>query len=234
MNDRAAAYSFHSSDPTLWIMVGYSMRYSKPIRTIADLLIEGAIGSPVYVAASVGQYLPDWHPGEDYRTTYMYDGNTGGGALLDLSHEVDYLQMLFGPIDSVVGNMCKFDTLPMKADNLTDLMVSFENEMVGYIHMDLLSRDYNRTCRIVGDKGTIGWDYSTGLVGVYKADTKSWTDIDVSEDRNDMYLAEMKEYLWCLENGIAPYCGYREGMQVMKVVYAAMDSEGSAGWEKVV
>jgi len=68
--------------------VGYSMRFHPAVQLIRDELLQ-EIGKPLYARAEVGQYLPDWHPGEDYRQWYMAHADQGGGALLDLSHEID-------------------------------------------------------------------------------------------------------------------------------------------------
>ena len=216
-----------------WIMVGYSMRYSKPVETIYRLLSEYRIGDILHISASVGQYLPDWHPLDDYRLSYMVDHQRGGGALQDLSHEIDYVQMLCGRISTVSANIGTVDTLPMDADNLTDMMVMFENEIGGYIHMDVLSRDYHRTCRIIGDKGTISWDYSSGVVRLYDAAKHDWEAFDVQEGWNAQYLSEMQDYLVCLEKNIAPECGYRQALETMNVIWAAADSQRTGEWVKV-
>ena len=43
---------------------------------------EGIAGRLVSARAQFGQYLPDWHPWEDYRASYSGRADLGGGALL--------------------------------------------------------------------------------------------------------------------------------------------------------
>lgn len=46
-------------------------------------------------------FLPNWRKKRNYSKTYSSIKKYGGGALLDLSHELDYLQWLFGKISEV-------------------------------------------------------------------------------------------------------------------------------------
>ena len=44
-----------------------------------------------------GEFLPDWHPYEDYRQTHPAIRALGGGSLRIQSHELDYACWIFGP-----------------------------------------------------------------------------------------------------------------------------------------
>ncbi|MEI2709772.1 MAG: hypothetical protein V9E96_12270 [Chitinophagaceae bacterium] len=41
-----------------------------------------------------GEYLPAWHPWEDYRTSYAAQKENGGGAALTLSHDIDVVNWI--------------------------------------------------------------------------------------------------------------------------------------------
>ena len=43
------------------------------------------------------EYLPDWHPYEDYRTSYAARAELGGGVVLTQIHDYDLAWWLFGP-----------------------------------------------------------------------------------------------------------------------------------------
>src|SRR3954469_18236676 len=78
-------------------MMGFDLRFEPGLRRIKGLLAGGAIGRVTAIQAQVGQYLPDWHPGEDYRRGVSARKETGGGVILDLIHELDYVTWLVGP-----------------------------------------------------------------------------------------------------------------------------------------
>lgn len=49
---------------------GFQFRFHPGLQRIKGLLEARAIGSPVSVRATWGEYLPGWHPWEDYHQTY--------------------------------------------------------------------------------------------------------------------------------------------------------------------
>ena len=61
----------------------------------------------------MGEYLPYWHPKEDYKKSYASRKKLGGGVILTLIHEIDYLFWIFGKFKSVYstgGNLTKLNT----------------------------------------------------------------------------------------------------------------------------
>src|SRR5919202_203120 len=78
------------------VAVGYNLRFHPGLARLRELLHTGAIGRPLFARAEVGEYLPAWHPWEDYRQSYAARRDLGGGAVLTLSHELDAICWLLG------------------------------------------------------------------------------------------------------------------------------------------
>jgi len=51
------------------LLVGYTLRFNAGLRALKESLDRGDIGRPLSLVAQVGQYLPDWRPGSDFRKT---------------------------------------------------------------------------------------------------------------------------------------------------------------------
>jgi len=83
------------------ILVGFQFRYHPGLMQINEWIQQEKIGSIYYVRTHWGEYLPDWHSWEDYHDSYSARKDLGGGALLTLSHPIDYLRWIFGEFDSV-------------------------------------------------------------------------------------------------------------------------------------
>lgn len=101
-------------------MVGYMMRFHPCLLKAKDWMETGRIGRPVYARTQWGEYLPDWHPHEDYRASYAAQRSMGGGPALTLSHELDLLLWLFGRAADVVG-MPNYASSPMASSNLASI-----------------------------------------------------------------------------------------------------------------
>ena len=83
------------------VLVGFQFRFHPGLQQVKKLLDEGAIGKPISAHAHWGEYLPDWHPWEDYKQGYAARPELGGGVVLTLSHPLDYLRWLLGEVESL-------------------------------------------------------------------------------------------------------------------------------------
>jgi len=76
------------------LLVGFQFRFHPGLQRLSRLLAEGVIGRPLSARACWGEYLPGWHPWEDYRQSYSARPELGGGVILTLCHPFDYLRWL--------------------------------------------------------------------------------------------------------------------------------------------
>jgi predicted dehydrogenase len=73
------------------VMVGYQLRFHPCFLRLEEILRNGLVGDLVAVRATVGEYLPGWHPYEDYRRMYASRADLGGGVIVSQIHEFDYV-----------------------------------------------------------------------------------------------------------------------------------------------
>lgn len=76
------------------VLIGYHFRFHPGLQQIASLLRSGRLGRLLSLHAHWGEYLPSWHPWEDYRQSYSAQAALGGGVVLTLSHPLDYVLWL--------------------------------------------------------------------------------------------------------------------------------------------
>lgn len=207
-------------------MVGYNLRFHPGLRRLRQLLRDGAIGRPLFVQASAGQYLPDWRPGRDYRTVYSSRAELGGGVLLDLSHELDYLQWLFGPATQVSAMVDRIGRLDIDVEDTAVILARFESGVVGQVQLDYLRRPPRRYCEVIGEAGTAELD----LLGQHLAvvDHRGqrrvcWTG-GPDSDVNETYLAELGECLGAVVESRAPAISLDDGIRALQFALAARRS----------
>jgi predicted dehydrogenase len=211
-------------------LVGCNLRFHPGLRVVKRLLDEGAVGRVVAIRAEVGQYLPDWHPLEDYRLGYSARRDLGGGIILDAIHEIDYVRWLLGPVRSVACFAGKLSRLEVETEDTAAVLLRLASGAVGEVHLDYVQRVYSRTCQVVGDEGTIRWDYSSGNARVYRATSRVWETFPNPPGwkPNQMYVDELNHFLRCLAGHERPTLDVYDAAGVLDVALAAKASSKSA------
>jgi predicted dehydrogenase len=206
-------------------LVGFDLRFDPGLLKVKELLAAGSVGRVLTVQAQVGQYLPDWHPWEDYRRGVSARHATGGGVILDLIHELDYLLWLNGDVSQVACFADRVSSLEIETEDAAAILLRFANGALGTVSLDYLQRAPSRTCRIVGEAGTICWDYFAQEVRWYLADEARWHEYCYPEsDRNDRFLEEMRHLLACHKRLEQPKVDAVAGSQVLKLALAAKEA----------
>lgn len=213
-------------------LVGCNMRFHPGLLAVKDLIEQGAVGRVIAARVQAGQYLPDWHPWEDYRQSYSARRDLGGGVILDAIHEIDYARWLLGEVVSATCMAGKLSRLEIDTEDTAAILLRFESGAVGEIHLDYIQRAYSRTCQIIGEEGTIHWDYVAGQTRCYSAHTKRWSIFGNPPgwEPNQMYLDEMKHYLRCLTREERPTADVFEAARVLQVALAAKESAQRPRW----
>lgn len=213
-------------------LVGCNMRFHPGLREIKRLLAENAVGRVIAVRVDVGQYLPDWHPWEDYRRGYSARSELGGGVILDAIHELDYLRWFFGPVADAVCLAGKLSQLEIDTEDIAAMLLRFNNGIFGEVHLDYVQRAYRRTCQVIGDEGTIHWDFSAGQVRWYSARTRQWIQYEnpAGWEVNQMYIDEMKHFLACLAGDATPELDVSQAAEVLRIALAAKQSAEQRQW----
>src|ERR1700754_728268 len=105
------------------VFVVYNLRFHPVMQRLYELLRGERILS---FHAYVGQYLPTWRPGRDYRTVYSAYADQGGGVLRDLSHEMDYVQWMCGRWRRLTAAGGHMSSLEITSDDIFSLLVETE------------------------------------------------------------------------------------------------------------
>ncbi len=143
-----------------------------------QLLDEKRLGKLLFARVHCGSYLPDWRPGTDYRQNYAAREETGGGCILDCIHEIDLARWYLGEVEEVSCTAGHLSALEIDTEDVAILVCRHSNGAISEIHLDYVQRTYERGCQIVGEKGTIFWDFTNKQVRWYDATRGQWEIFD--------------------------------------------------------
>jgi len=210
----------------LVLMVGYNLRFYRPLQVMRQALQEGRIGCTIALRAEAGQYLPEWRPASDYRQSVSARQELGGGVVLELSHELDYVRWLVGEVKAVSAQVGHLSDLEIDVEDTAEIILQFRNGAIGGIHLDMIQRPATRMCRIIGTEGTLTWDWFSHRVQLFSAATNRWSDLHPAKmiDRNEMYIAELRHFLDCVRGKDKPDVSGDDGRRVLEIALAAKQS----------
>ena len=212
----------------LVVFVAYQLRFHPGLMQVSAWLKEERIGQLISANLLLGEYLPGFHPYEDYRKTYPALKSMGGGVLLSQIHELDYALWLFGKPLRIFALGGQLSNLEMDAEDTASVLMECQcNGKVLPISLtlDFLLSPPRRTCVIVGDQGSIVWDYH-GKSAVLQSRVTGETEImDFSDlERNQMFMDELKHFLSAVKGEVEPVVDIRLGYESLKMALAALAS----------
>lgn len=193
------------------VYIGYVLRFHPLLQKLKDFLQND---KAINVNVKCGQYLPTWRPNTDYKKSYSSKKDEGGGVLLDLSHEIDYVQWLFGKIEDIKSYQVKISDLDIDSDDLTVVLGKIQKNMIVNISIDYISKITHRKLIVDTFDNSYELDFisnkltkkdKNGLEEIY-----SFTNLE----RNFMFekmhksILEDKKYI----------CTYNDGLDVMDTI----------------
>ena len=207
-------------------LMGCNMRFHPGPAKVKQLLAEGKLGRILFGRIHVGSYLPDWRPDVDYRRNYAGKAETGGGCILDCIHEIDLARWYLGEMESVFCCAGHLSSLEIETEDVASLVCRHQGGGISEIHLDYVQHTYERGCQIVGERGSIFWDYNGKAVRWYDAAKKEWTTYPQPEawETNQMYVDEMKHFLDCVKKKRETALPIADAAALMRVVFAAKES----------
>jgi predicted dehydrogenase len=210
-------------------LVGFQFRFHPGLQKIKELLtssitshpsphpplsnlesrVSPPLGRPLSARAHWGEYLPGWHPWEDYRQGYSARRDLGGGVILTLCHPLDYLRWLFGEVEALWAFAGRLGDLDLDVEDTAEIGLRYQSGMLGSVHLDYNQRPSAHTLEVVGTEGVIRWDNA---------------DMPPGFERNDLFLAEMRHFLAVARGEATPLCTLEDGIQALRLALAAQRS----------
>jgi predicted dehydrogenase len=211
------------------LMVAYNLRFLPALREFREHIQQNKIGDIYSVRTEVGQYLPDWRPNSDYRKTVSAQRRLGGGVLLELSHEIDYLIWIFGSINWVISHMSKQSNLDVDVEDTANIILGFENtsgyKLTATLNIDFIRHDTTRQCIAIGEKGSLRWDGITGKVHYFSESENDWEEIYTQRLEKDYtYVEEVKHFMCSIESGMSPLISGECGLETILGIEAIKKS----------
>jgi predicted dehydrogenase len=222
------------------ILVGFQFRYHPTLNQARELIQSGRLGKILTVHAHWGEYLPQWHPWEDYRQSYAARTDLGGGVIRTLTHPLDYLRSLVGEVESLWSFNGHISPLELDVEDVAEIGLKFSNGAIGGVHLNYFQRPPVHRLEIVGTDGTLRWDNADGILQCSHALASfgSFSDrppAPVNQtfappegfERNQLFVAQTRHFIEIVRGESEPVCTLEDGIRALELALAAIESEST-------
>lgn len=184
----------------LIVMIACNMRFHPCLQFIKKYLDKNKLGKVYSISHEFGYYLPYWRQRADYKKNYAARKETGGGIILDDIHEFDLLFWFnnFVKIKEVNFVYDKISDLEIATEDNCMAVFKFSNKVLGLVKCDYLQKKYTRSCKIVGEKGNLEWDFNENIVWLHSNSGSKKLFVLNKYDFNNMYIDEVKYFFDCV------------------------------------
>lgn len=200
------------------LFVGYNLRFHPIVQELSKKITNSNI---ISVQCYVGQYLPSWRPGTDYSKSYSASMSSGGGVLRDLSHELDYLQFLFGDWTEMAAIGGKFSHLEIDSDDHFSFIYKSKQVPLLTLHMNYLDHLTQRFLIINTNETTYKADFMNNTLQINGEVQQFQVDRDYTyREQHRAILSDKTEFL----------CTFNEGLKVVNMVEFAKKASAEKVW----
>ena len=220
----------------LKVAVGYNLRFDKGINLLKHKLQQKEIGKPLSILITFGHNIKFWRPGTNYKNHYIL--KKGGGIILDGSHEYDYLRWLFeDEIKSVYCQTRSTDSIKTETESFASIMLKTKKGLIANLNIDYLRPFYERSCYIIGEKGSLRWEYNLtkSAWSTYTQKVNSKVTLQLLSKSssavfnniirvNDMYINEIRNFVESITLNKKPLVDGFDGLNTLRLGVAALES----------
>ena len=193
------------------IFVGYNLRFHPLIQYIRKLIKNKKILTFDVICKT---NLKKWRK-RSYSETSSAFKHKGGGVVMDLSHEIDYLFYLLGNLKPLYSHNTKISSLKITSD---DTLYSFgkTNQNILYsIIFNYYSKINMRSFTISSNTQTIIGDFIDNKVTLLKKGklyTKNWKDFNLDET----YINQHKAIIFNINKDVL--CDFNQGRKILNII----------------
>jgi len=192
------------------VVIGYVLRFHPMLQEVKNLLKNDKI---ISINAKCGSYLPTWRQNIDYKDSYSAKKDEGGGVLLDLSHELDYIQWLSGKITEIKSYQLKVSDLEIDSDDLVVAIGKTEEDTVVNFSIDYISKIAHRLIIIDTNEKSFKLDFTDNSLIIKDKNGNEEKKI-INFERNDMFYSMHKSALSTKEQ----ICTFEQGLDTMSLI----------------
>lgn len=171
-----------------------------------------------------GSFLPKWRPGTDYRVCYSAQKDLGGGVSLDLVHEIDYMRWIFGDFTEGFFGSSKVSDLDIDVEDVAYSILKLNIGAICELHLDYFRKTPKRQLEVTAANEIVTADVLNSTISICKNESVTSSSFDF--DSNDMYIAELKYFIDCVEKNTPSFNNPSFALETLKIAIYMRENKG--------
>lgn len=201
-------------------LVGYVLRHEEEFKYLNNFLNHNKFGNITYGNFKYSSWLPEWRKNINYTKSVSAKKNLGGGALLELSHEIDLAQSFLGKINLIDAKIENSGKLNIDVEDKVHLLGNTETCEEIIINLDFCSKETQRISYFKSENGTIKWDIYNKYIEI-KISNHERKRINFNKDPNIKFINQIKHFFYCIYKSNRPICTIEDGRMVLDFINKA-------------
>ncbi len=215
-----------AKEKNLLLFLSSTFLYREEIKEICTSI--NAVNGLLNYTYHVGQYLPDWHPWENYTDFFVGDKRSNGCREI-FAIELPWLTSVFGDIVKVDVIRNKISNLKIDYHDNYLVIVQHKTGHKGILAVDVVSRKAVRNLEVFGEELYLSWDGTAKGLKIYDYEKKMdlainlYKEVDQLEGYSNFvvenaYYNEIVSFFDSLENGVTPVYSFDKDKQILALI----------------
>lgn len=176
----------------------------------------------------IGQYLPDWHPWENYKDFFIGDKRTNGCREI-MAIEFPWITATFGDIGNAKVISDKITNLNISFNDNYMIQLTHKNGNKGILVVDVVSPIAVRKFEAYAEEKYISWNGTPDSISEFDSDSKKLMSISLTEKTEhnkeyssfiveNAYKNEIQEFFDVIFSGKTPIYGFEKDQKVLALI----------------
>ncbi len=176
----------------------------------------------------IGQYLPDWHPWENYKDFFIGEKRTNGCREI-LAIELPWLTGAFGEIQGVTVMSDKMTGLNIGFNDNYLIQISHNRGNKGVLVVDVVSPVAVRKLEAYAENGYLSWNGTPDSIYEFNSDSKKLEKVILKEEAEhregyssfiveNAYKNEIKEFFGVVLEHKTPLYGFEQDKKTLEII----------------
>lgn len=227
LSDNGYSDNVHLADSKgLVLFLSSTQMYRREIGYIRDAILKSN-SKPSYIY-HVGQYLPDWHPWENYKDFFVGDKRTNGCREI-MAIEFPWLFDIFGFPEKWKVQKMRNSLLDIDYSDVFQILLGHPDGSNGIIQFDVVSRKAVRYFECISEDLYISWDGTPNGLKKYDymlKEDRNITLYDIVDKRSgyspsiieDAYMDEIREFLNTIKGIAKPRYTFDKDEKILRLI----------------